>query len=97
MVFKLIFTTVTLLIFSVCIAQTNYANLYNWASHPYKKDVRDSVPKPLITSIVADSSIDIFFIHPTTYTDAAKEFGQNAIIESEALNIKTDNSTILYQ
>ena len=39
----------------------------------------------------------MFFIHPTTYTDPAMPMGWNADIDNEALNKKTDNSTILYQ
>ena len=97
MVRKLVFILGFLSIFFVINAQTNYQNLYNWASHPCKKNFGDSVPKPLKSNVTADSSVDIFFVHPTTYTNATKEFGQNAIIENDELNNTTDATAILYQ
>ena len=78
-------------------AEPNYNNLANWAAHPYKTDPSDSVPLPLRESYRPDSTIDIFFIHPTTYTNENKSFGQNAPIDDAELNAKTDYSTILFQ
>ncbi len=75
----------------------NYADLHFWAAHPYKNDPSDSVPKPLRDHYRADSTVDIFFVHPTTYTSEEKSFGMNANLEDAALNGKTDYSTILYQ
>ena len=51
----------------------DYARLDFWAAHPYKKDPSDSVPKPLRASYRPDSTADVFFIHPTTYTEAEKK------------------------
>ena len=65
-----------------------------WAAHPWKKDLSDSVPDPL-SSMERDSLIDVFFIHPTTYTKGKQ--GVNADINDAELNAKTDYSTILYQ
>lgn len=75
----------------------DYADLHFWAAHPNKKDPSDSVPFPLKSSYMADSTVDIFFVHPTTYTSTEKSFGNNADLEDAALNGKTDYSTILYQ
>jgi hypothetical protein len=75
----------------------NYADLHFWAAHPYKQDPSDSVPKPLRANYRADSLVDIFFVHPTTYTSEPKSFGWNADLEDAALNGKTDYSSILYQ
>ena len=73
-----------------------YDNLKNWAAHPWKKDNADSIPAELIGKENLDSIVDVFFIHPTTYLQ--KEFNEwNADINDEKLNIKTDNTTILYQ
>lgn len=83
--------------FTLCNAQTDYGLLKNWAAHPLKKDASDSVPEPLKEKYKSDTSIDVFFIHPTTYTNKEKEFGLNADVYDDALNLKTDNSTILYQ
>ena len=73
-----------------------YSDLNYWAAHPWKKNNSDSVPKPLRASFVKDSTVDVFFIHPTTLTDK-KDTRWNADIDDAVLNTKTDNSTILYQ
>ncbi len=75
----------------------NYADLHFWAAHPFKHDPSDSIPEPLRKNYKADSTVDIFFVHPTTYTANEKSFGWNANLEDAALNGKTDYSTILYQ
>ncbi len=75
----------------------DYSMLDYWAAHPYKKDPSDSVPKPLRKNYSADTSIDVFFIHPTTYTDETRPLGWNAPINNTELAAKTDYSTILYQ
>ncbi len=74
----------------------DYSNLNYWAAHPLKKDPSDEVPKDLQNQ-TADTLADVFFIHPTTYTDNKMSKGWNADINDEKLNQKTDNSTILYQ
>jgi hypothetical protein len=72
----------------------DYSDLQYWAAHPYKKDPSDSIPLPLRNESM-DSSADVFFIHPTTYTHKIKS--NNALIDDDYLNAKTDYSTILYQ
>lgn len=74
----------------------DYSNLYYWAAHPLKKDPSDSVPEPLRNSYAPDSSADVFFIYPTTFTDPG-DTGWNAGINDAAINAKTDYSPILYQ
>ncbi|OYW82322.1 MAG: hypothetical protein B7Z27_00075 [Sphingobacteriia bacterium 32-37-4] len=75
----------------------DYSDLHYWAAHPFKKDPADSVPKPLRANYQQDSSVDVFFIHPTTYTDDQLPFGYNAPINNIELNTKTDYTTILFQ
>ncbi|MGG9963977.1 DUF3089 domain-containing protein [Ferruginibacter sp. SUN106] len=74
----------------------DYSKLYYWAAHPWKKDASDSVPKPLRYSYHPDSSVDVFFLHPTTLTNS-NDKRWNAPINDTAINNKTDRSTILYQ
>jgi len=74
----------------------NYNDLHYWAAHPYKWDPSDSVPKPLRKNYYKDSVADVFFIHPTTFTDK-KNSQPNAPIDDAKLNSKTDYSAILYQ
>jgi hypothetical protein len=77
-------------------AQTDYADLQNWAAHPWKHDPSDSLPKALQANYALDSSVDVFFIHPTSYIQ--KTFDQwNASLQDSILNKKTDESSILYQ
>ncbi len=76
--------------------EPDYADLYYWASHPWKEDPADRIPLPL-KNRRNDSIADVFFIHPTTYTQANMSMGWNAQLSDETLNNKTDNSTILYQ
>ena len=74
----------------------DYSNLLYWAAHPWKWDPSDSVPKPFRNAIIKDTSVDAFFIHPTTLVDNTDE-RWNATINDSVLNIKTDFTTILYQ
>jgi len=75
----------------------DYSDLYLWAAHPFKIDPADSVPKPLRINHSIDSSVDVFFIHPTTYTDNQLPYGYNAPFNNNDLNAKTDYTTILFQ
>ncbi|MEO6844695.1 MAG: DUF3089 domain-containing protein, partial [Ginsengibacter sp.] len=74
----------------------DYSNLNYWAASPFKYDPSDNVPKDFKNK-TKDSLADVFFIYPTTYTDSQMPEGWNADIDDEAINKKTDNSTILYQ
>lgn len=74
----------------------DYSNLYYWAAHPLKKDPSDSIPAPLVYP-QRDTLVDVFFIHPTTYTNEKPGQPDNASIEDSYINAKTDYSTILYQ
>jgi hypothetical protein len=74
----------------------NYSDLHYWAAHPWKWDPSDSLPLQNSKEIINDSSVDVFFIHPTTLVDKNDQ-RWNADIDDSLLNIKTDYSAILYQ
>ncbi|HTI11706.1 MAG TPA: DUF3089 domain-containing protein [Puia sp.] len=74
----------------------DYSQLACWAAHPDKKDLSDSIPAPLLAGTLRDTSVDVFFLHPTTLV-AAKDSRWNADIDDSALNARTDNTTILFQ
>lgn len=75
----------------------DYHNLYYWAAHPDKKDLADSIPRFLKPEI-KDTLADVFFIHPTTYTERVYPKGMNnAAIDDADINAKTDYTSILYQ
>ena len=77
-------------------SKTDYSNLNYWAAHPFKKDPSDEVPLHLANE-PGDTLADVFFIHPTTYTEKNRLMGWNADIDNAELNKKTDNSAILFQ
>src|ERR1700716_3614877 len=70
-------------------ASPDYSDLYYWAAHPWKKNPSDSMPLPLRED-PKDTAADVFFIHPTTYTETKK--GWNADLNDSDLNAKTDYS-----
>ncbi|MCX6315923.1 MAG: DUF3089 domain-containing protein [Bacteroidetes bacterium] len=74
----------------------DYADLNYWAAHPSIWDPSDSVPRPLQNEW-RDTSVDVFFLHPTIYIGNKLFDGPNAAIDNAKLNRKTDYSTILYQ
>jgi Protein of unknown function (DUF3089) len=74
----------------------DYSNLDYWAAHPYKHDPSDSIPAPIRESTMSDSSVDVFFLHPTTFTSFS-DTAWNAELNNAKLNAKTDYTTILYQ
>ena len=73
-----------------------YSDLNYWAAHPWKWDPSDSIPKPLRNDS-RDSTVDVFFLHPTTYTTKLKLNKPNADIDDWHINAKTDYSSVLYQ
>ncbi len=74
----------------------DYGDLHYWAAHPWKHDPGDSVPKPLRATFVKDSTVDVFFIYPTSLTDPDNP-AMNARIDDAELNANTDYRAILYQ
>ena len=78
-------------------ALTDYSKPSTWASLPNKADPADRTPGPDYMDVQAEAPLDVFFLHPTTYTTPKRPFGWNAPVLNEKLNNKTDESTILYQ
>ena len=75
---------------------SKYDSLVFWSAHPDKKDMSDSIPADLSASYQKLKGLDVFFIHPTTYTQ--KTFQEwNASLDDVSLNKLTDESATLYQ
>ena len=74
----------------------DYGKLENWAAHPDKKDNADRIPG---TEFLAKNNLeaDVFFIHPTIYSEKNSESPWNPRIDDAELNKKVDESTILFQ
>jgi len=75
----------------------DYANLDYWAAHPGKSDPSDSIPNPLLPESTGSQDVDVFFVHPTTFTDNKDSATSNASIDDSLINAKTDNTSILHQ
>ena len=75
----------------------DYTKLEYWAAHPMKKDPSDSIPLPLYKILPEEKMADVFFLHPTIFTDKEDEGQINAKIDDPYINKKTDYTSILYQ
>lgn len=73
----------------------DYADLTFWAAHPWKQDNSDRVPKDLQAAYRADTSVDVFFVHPTTLIGSEGDW--NAALSDVSVNNRTDEKPILYQ
>jgi hypothetical protein len=74
----------------------DYSSLSNWAAHPLKKDLSDESPDGLPLP-QGPMEIDVFFVHPTSFTGSKGEDTWNAPIDNEHVNKKTDEGAIKYQ
>ena len=75
----------------------DYSQSNAWAALPDKKDNADLVPKGFGVDQQADSKIDVFFLHPTTYTGKFKgEQPWNGDLKDEKLtNPKADSRSMV--
>lgn len=74
----------------------DFSNLDYWAAHPDKWDPSDSIPAPLRNDYQYDSSVDVFFLYPTSFTDG-ENLNWNASVNDPVINAKTDYNSILFQ
>jgi len=75
----------------------DYGDLNYWAAHPDKEDSADRVPEGVSKETDLAEEVDVFFLHPTTYTGKKGHDQWNGVLTDEKLNERTDGSTILYQ
>lgn len=75
----------------------DYSNVDRWAAHPNKKDLSDSVPAPIAALDYKIADVDIFYLHPTTFTSSASQGEWNADINDTKLNQRTDKLPIKLQ
>ena len=69
----------------------DYSRLESWAAHASKKDPSDKLPASIRNNYLVDTSVAVFFIHPTTFTeDGRTEW--NAPIFDAQINKETDES-----
>jgi hypothetical protein len=88
-------------------AAPDYALPDAWAAHPRKADLSDSLPAPWRPRVM-DSTVDVFFLHPTSYLNSAginearlddtnERYRWNASIHDAEINKSTDEGSILNQ
>lgn len=75
----------------------NYATANHWAALPGKDDPADRTPGEVFTDRQTMAAVDVFFVHPTTFTKGAGKDVWNADVNDAELNEKTDQGTILHQ
>ncbi len=77
----------------------DYSKSEHWAALPSKRDLSDSVPSPSLKSTPESQEVDVFFLHPTSYTgkDEQGEMHWNAAINDAKINETTDLGAILNQ
>jgi len=76
----------------------DYFDPGNWAALPTKADNADLTPVDTLTNNQSTAEADVFFLHPTTYTDKRKKNDPwNASTFDIKLNEATDQYPILYQ
>jgi len=75
----------------------NYADEGMWSALPTKVDPADQSPNGYRHE-QEDAPADVFFIHPTTYTEKPKtDFKWNHDLRNAELNANVDNSATLFQ
>ena len=73
----------------------DYAQPDNWAALPTRRDSADAVPsRTSLRDQQASASVDVFFVHPTTYY---RRGSWNADVADTRVNLFTDRSTIRKQ
>ena len=76
---------------------TDYSLEKNWAALPNKVDLADRVPDPALKDEQSTATIDVFFLHPTSYTGKRNDIDWNASVDNPAINKRTNNGAILNQ
>ena len=64
---------------------------------PFRKDSADLTPDTIFTDLQSESSVDVFFLHPTSYTGTKGQRFWNAPLDDEKVNRKTDRTSIRHQ
>ncbi|MCB0687840.1 MAG: DUF3089 domain-containing protein [Saprospiraceae bacterium] len=75
----------------------DYANAIYWAALPEKEDPADALPSQDFTNIQDTAAVDVFFLHPTSYTGDRGQSLWNAELNDARVNQKTDRTSILHQ
>jgi hypothetical protein len=75
----------------------NYQNLASWAASPFKQDPSDLCPKQVKYPFNDTSIADVFFIHPTSFTEKTDSLHWNAAWDDPKQKEKTLKNAIKFQ
>ncbi|MBK8501421.1 MAG: DUF3089 domain-containing protein [Saprospiraceae bacterium] len=75
----------------------DYSNADCWAALPFRKDSADLTPDTIFIDRQSESSVDVFFLHPTSYTGSKGQHYWNASLDDQKVNDKTDRTSIRHQ
>ncbi|MBK8620887.1 MAG: DUF3089 domain-containing protein [Saprospiraceae bacterium] len=75
----------------------DYSNPDHWAALPFKTDPSDKIAGDTVLVINTEAPVDVFFVHPTTFTQQKNIYSTNANLTDDVLNLKTDRTSILFQ
>ncbi|NND08243.1 MAG: DUF3089 domain-containing protein [Saprospiraceae bacterium] len=75
----------------------DYSQASYWAALPTEKDLADEVPSDAFQDQQSESEVDVFFLHPTTYTGDKGQNFWNSPIDDKGVQNKTDATAILHQ
>lgn len=78
-------------------SKPDYSQAQYWAALPDREDEADILLDDDLVDVQARAKVDVFFLHPTTYTGKRGETNWNASLQDEELNKRTDESSIKYQ
>ncbi|MFK7969708.1 MAG: DUF3089 domain-containing protein [Bacteroidia bacterium] len=78
-------------------AAPDYSDDANWAALPWTEDQADQLPDSNLIDIQANAEVDVFFLHPTSYTYKKGNTNWNGAIDDSSLNKRTEESAIKYQ
>lgn len=74
----------------------DYSQDQYWAALPWRQDEADLTPDGL-TDRQAEVQVDVFFLHPTTYTGKKGDTNWNGPVQNPEVNHRTLESPIKYQ
>ena len=75
----------------------NYSQDRSWAALPWREDAADRTPDGLNDG-QADAKVDVFFLHPTTYTGKKRNQDDwNGPVKDDDLNESTSETSIQFQ
>lgn len=75
----------------------DYSDPANWAALPDKEDQADALPSDELSDRQADSPVDVFYLHPTSYFGQQGSHNWNAATDNAKVNARTDEGAIRFQ